>query len=237
MNSVRPSECFLSCSIEFSPGSTWKAPILFVRRPKSTLGRSILVRRLRSRHPRSSSSFPNLPPCGWKGRLVERSDTPPLMLRFSLPPPPTAAAVPQGLTLHLAAAASPRHSSRHRYRCLSSPCALSALSGLPLRPLWCAQPRQDSAPAVADDGEDGGLGEELHKLLALLPEGMRERVGTHPELPQLVEIVMDLGRRPLARFPSGDFVLSDNPITLNDLHHATSQVCIMLESELRKPFY
>ncbi|CAA7402574.1 unnamed protein product [Spirodela intermedia] len=146
------------------------------------------------------------------------------MLRFSLPPTLTAAASPQGLPLHLAAAASPRHSSRHRYRCPSSPCALSALSGLPLRPLWCAQPKQDSAPAVADDGEDGGLGEELHKLLALLPEGMRERVGAHPELHQLVEIVMDLGRRPLARFPSGDFVLSDNPITLNDLHHAISQV-------------
>ncbi|XP_031265131.1 uncharacterized protein ycf45-like isoform X2 [Pistacia vera] len=35
---------------------------------------------------------------------------------------------------------------------------------------------------------------------------------------------MDLGRKPLARFPSGDSVLSDCPITVQDLEHATSQV-------------
>ncbi|KAG8637171.1 hypothetical protein MANES_15G091200v8 [Manihot esculenta] len=65
---------------------------------------------------------------------------------------------------------------------------------------------------------------ELGRLLALLPEEMRRRVSEHPELHDLVEVVMDVGRRPLARFPSGDFVLSDCPITLQDLEHATSQV-------------
>ncbi|KAJ9153538.1 hypothetical protein P3X46_026965 [Hevea brasiliensis] len=65
---------------------------------------------------------------------------------------------------------------------------------------------------------------ELGRLLALLPEEMRSRVSEHPELHDLVEVVMDLGRRPLARFPSGDFVLSDCPITLQDLEHATAQV-------------
>lgn len=53
---------------------------------------------------------------------------------------------------------------------------------------------------------------------------MRRRVSEHPEHLYLVEVVMDLGRKPLARFPSGDFVLSDCPITLQDLQHATSQV-------------
>ncbi|KAJ0045991.1 hypothetical protein Pint_04686 [Pistacia integerrima] len=65
---------------------------------------------------------------------------------------------------------------------------------------------------------------ELRRLLALLPEEMRRRVSDHPELHQLIEVVMDLGRKPLARFPSGDFVLSDCPITVQDLEHATSQV-------------
>ncbi|XP_065861998.1 protein SEEDLING PLASTID DEVELOPMENT 1 isoform X2 [Euphorbia lathyris] len=65
---------------------------------------------------------------------------------------------------------------------------------------------------------------ELGRLLALLPEEMRRRVCEHPEFHELVEVVMDLGRRPLARFPSGDFVLSDCPITLQDLENATSQV-------------
>ncbi|KAI4333597.1 hypothetical protein L6164_018381 [Bauhinia variegata] len=65
---------------------------------------------------------------------------------------------------------------------------------------------------------------ELDRLLALLPEEMRRRVSKHPELHQLIEVVMDLGRKPLARFPSGDFVISDYPITVQDIEHATSQV-------------
>lgn len=65
---------------------------------------------------------------------------------------------------------------------------------------------------------------ELGRLLALLPEEMRIRVSEHPELYELIEVVMDLGRKPLARFPSGDFSLSDCPITVQDIEHATSQV-------------
>lgn len=66
---------------------------------------------------------------------------------------------------------------------------------------------------------------ELGRLLALLPEEMRSRVSEHPELHDLIEVVMDLGRKPLARFPSGDFVLSDHPISMEDILHATAQVC------------
>ncbi|CAN1772695.1 Protein SEEDLING PLASTID DEVELOPMENT 1 [Linum perenne] len=65
---------------------------------------------------------------------------------------------------------------------------------------------------------------ELDRLLSLLPEQMRARVLEHPELSGLVEVVLDLGRPPLARFPSGDFVLSDSAITLQDLQFAASQV-------------
>lgn len=64
----------------------------------------------------------------------------------------------------------------------------------------------------------------MGRLLVLLPEEMRQKVREHPELHHLIEIVMDLGRKPLARFPSGDFVLSELPITFEDLEHATSQV-------------
>ncbi|XP_058211125.1 protein SEEDLING PLASTID DEVELOPMENT 1 [Rhododendron vialii] len=71
---------------------------------------------------------------------------------------------------------------------------------------------------------DDELDVELGRLLALLPEEMRRRVSEHPELHQLIEVVMDLGRRPLARFPMGDFVLSEYPISVDDLAHATSMV-------------
>lgn len=46
----------------------------------------------------------------------------------------------------------------------------------------------------------------------------------------MIEVVMDLGRKPLARFPTGDFVLSDSQITVDDLRHATSKVTLALLS-------
>lgn len=75
---------------------------------------------------------------------------------------------------------------------------------LPLRP----------AARTAGDGD----------LLALLPERMQWRVEGHLELRQLVQIVMDLERRPLARFPAIDFFLSDLHSYAQGLHHATSHV-------------
>lgn len=55
-----------------------------------------------------------------------------------------------------------------------------------------------------------GLDKILNKWLCLL---------------QLVEVVMDLGRAPLARFPgSGDVVLSSEIISHGDLEYAVSQV-------------
>ncbi|KAL7087575.1 hypothetical protein ACP275_13G075500 [Erythranthe tilingii] len=77
----------------------------------------------------------------------------------------------------------------------------------------------DNVTATAED-----FNVELGRLLALLPEEMRRRVNEHPELQDLIEVVMDLGRKPLARFPSGDFVLSEHPITTEEIQHAVSQV-------------
>ncbi|XP_030932733.1 uncharacterized protein ycf45 isoform X3 [Quercus lobata] len=81
-----------------------------------------------------------------------------------------------------------------------------------------------SAPPSFYDDDSDDFDVELGRLLALLPEEMRRRVSEHPELHQLIEVVMDLGRKPLARFPSGDFVLSDLPIMTEDIQHATSQL-------------
>lgn len=41
---------------------------------------------------------------------------------------------------------------------------------------------------------------------------------------QLVEVVMDLGRPPVARFPGGDVKLSPQPITEEDLQLAVEKV-------------
>ncbi|KAK9863911.1 hypothetical protein WJX84_011872 [Apatococcus fuscideae] len=65
-------------------------------------------------------------------------------------------------------------------------------------------------------------GKELHKLLQLLPVPLQKVLGDQPQLSELLEIVMDLGRPPIARFPHGDRLLSSQPVTRQDLAHAES---------------
>lgn len=61
-------------------------------------------------------------------------------------------------------------------------------------------------------------------FLELLPLQMRMELYRHREIGGLIEVVMDLGRKPLARFPSGDWVISQQPINHSDLQHAISKV-------------
>ncbi|RDX90343.1 putative protein ycf45 [Mucuna pruriens] len=66
--------------------------------------------------------------------------------------------------------------------------------------------------------------EDLNLFLELLPLKMRRKLYCHREIGGLIEVVMDLGRKPLARFPSGDWVISEQPIVHEDLRHAISKV-------------
>uniref|UniRef100_A0ACD5XZQ1 Uncharacterized protein n=1 Tax=Avena sativa TaxID=4498 RepID=A0ACD5XZQ1_AVESA len=94
-------------------------------------------------------------------------------------------------------------------------------------PLSLRRGSRRRTPLRAAQGEAAGaegFEEELGRLLELLPGELRRRVEDHPELPALVEVVMDLGRPPLARFPSGDFLLSQRLISFEDLQHATAKV-------------
>lgn len=65
---------------------------------------------------------------------------------------------------------------------------------------------------------------ELRQLLELVPKRMRKMLSEHPEIGELIEIVMDVGRRPLARFPGGDCIISEHPVTFHDLEHAIAMV-------------
>ncbi|XWS08019.1 hypothetical protein CRYUN_Cryun41cG0041300 [Craigia yunnanensis] len=65
---------------------------------------------------------------------------------------------------------------------------------------------------------------ELGLFLEMLPLRMRKELCGHEELGELIEVVMDLGRKPLARFPSGDWVISEQPVKHEDLRHAISKV-------------
>ncbi|PHT65026.1 hypothetical protein T459_29451 [Capsicum annuum] len=65
---------------------------------------------------------------------------------------------------------------------------------------------------------------DLNLFLEIVPLRMRNELFLHQEIGELVEVVMDLGRKPLARFPSGDWIISEQPVNLEDLSHAISKV-------------
>jgi len=78
----------------------------------------------------------------------------------------------------------------------------------------------EAAAAAAAAGPRG----ELEAFLEVVPARMRRGLAQHPEVRELVEVVMDLGRRPIARFPTGDWVISDQPVTADDLRQSVSKV-------------
>lgn len=65
---------------------------------------------------------------------------------------------------------------------------------------------------------------ELDLFLELVPSRMRDELLSNEEIGELIEIVMDLGRQPLARFPSGDWLIAEEPVTREDLEYAISKV-------------
>jgi hypothetical protein len=79
-------------------------------------------------------------------------------------------------------------------------------------------------PGLGEGTEAGEISDELWKLLVLVPEHIGQKLVAHAEIHNLVEIVLDLGRRPLARFPSGDWFISETKVTAQDLQHAISMV-------------
>jgi stage III sporulation protein SpoIIIAA len=66
--------------------------------------------------------------------------------------------------------------------------------------------------------------DDLSQLLAVLPESIRTTLEQHPKLSVLVEVVMDLGRYPEARFPDGAEYLSEITITKADLQACVDRI-------------
>lgn len=66
--------------------------------------------------------------------------------------------------------------------------------------------------------------DDLHQLLAIFPPAIRLALDRHSQLDSLIEVVMDLGRLPEARFPHSAIDLHDLPVTAEDLAHSIAQV-------------
>ncbi len=66
--------------------------------------------------------------------------------------------------------------------------------------------------------------DDLNKLLTILPASIQLQLQQHPQRNMLVEVVLDLGRRPEARFPGLAEYLSEIPITQSDLNECINSV-------------
>ena len=65
---------------------------------------------------------------------------------------------------------------------------------------------------------------DLKKLINSLPFFLQEHLNQHPNKDKLIEIVLDLGRRPEARFISGPEYLSQKIISWQDIDYLTKRV-------------
>ncbi|MFN4180188.1 MAG: R3H domain-containing nucleic acid-binding protein [Armatimonadota bacterium] len=66
--------------------------------------------------------------------------------------------------------------------------------------------------------------DDLDKLLVVLPPRIRESLERHENLSELLEVVLDLGRKPEARFPDKFTYLSDEPVTREDIDFVVERV-------------
>ncbi len=66
--------------------------------------------------------------------------------------------------------------------------------------------------------------DDLNRLLNIVPQEIRRNVELHPQRDSLIEIVMDLGRHPEARFPLGAEYISQTPVSWEDLEHCIAQI-------------
>ena len=66
--------------------------------------------------------------------------------------------------------------------------------------------------------------DDLEKLIENLPFFIQEQLNHHTSKDQLIEIVLDLGRRPEARFINGPEYLSQKIISWQDIDYTTKQI-------------
>ena len=68
------------------------------------------------------------------------------------------------------------------------------------------------------------VNDDLEKLIENLPFFLQEHLNNHTSKDQLIEIVLDLGRRPEARFISGPEYLSQKIVSWQDIDYITKRI-------------
>ena len=68
------------------------------------------------------------------------------------------------------------------------------------------------------------ISSDLDSLLSALPERIQNAIRSNEQKNELLEIVMDLGRVPEARFVSGDVILDDTVVERTDLQDLINNI-------------
>ena len=66
--------------------------------------------------------------------------------------------------------------------------------------------------------------DDLDAMLDVLPPQLGETLRERPDNFELLEVVLDLGRLPEARYPEQELTLSDREVTQADLDHIVSRI-------------
>ncbi|MCJ7510098.1 MAG: single-stranded DNA-binding protein, partial [Dehalococcoidia bacterium] len=66
--------------------------------------------------------------------------------------------------------------------------------------------------------------DDLDDLLDVLPPHVRDPLRERTDKFELLEVVLDLGRLPEARYPQQELTLSDREVTQADLDHIVSRI-------------
>jgi stage III sporulation protein SpoIIIAA len=66
--------------------------------------------------------------------------------------------------------------------------------------------------------------DDLDALLSVLPPRVREAILLLEDRTELLEIVLDLGRLPEARFPTREVILSNSPVSTEDLEYVVGRI-------------
>ncbi|GMH34317.1 hypothetical protein BSKO_02151 [Bryopsis sp. KO-2023] len=112
---------------------------------------------------------------------------------------------------------------RVRHRILTSPCR--HLSDSPVRK--CSSSRESGNRNVIPqcwNGSDCLDHIEVEILVRTLPSELRDRLFDHPKIDDLLEIVLDIGRKPHANFGVSWEYLQEYTVTAEDLEHVVARV-------------
>lgn len=72
--------------------------------------------------------------------------------------------------------------------------------------------------------QDKQTQEDLQLLLSALPTGIRQKIEENGRLPELLEVVMDLGRQPTGRYVAGEVVLRQAEVTQAEIDHVVNAI-------------